>query len=505
MTQFSKNKLHIVCSMFILCTAILFSCYRPAPPNVQEKYLKVLKHFENDPLKHQAASFIIKNISAQYALKLRYLNPEGKDLTEPLATYKGNLLAKALQDSLKVSMDMRRIHDVSTLDPDQLIKYIDEAFISYAHSKKVYTFPFDTFMEYVLPYRVGYEDINDWRPYMFKRYSRYLSTFDYKKMKLHQLSLAVIADLDGSSSYVMRRLDHISKPSFNQTLDDILKIRVPFSCEDYAVRSLYILRSLGLPSAYEYIPLQGKFNYGHAQTAILTENGKFYPTVKDTIQFRYQIAKMYRRTFSIQPNPKELILAAGEAENDIPRYFDYTNYVDISPERTDVSDVVLNNIESGNKPVAYLCVYNDGVWKPVEWSKVTGAGKQVRFKNMGRKILYQAAFSEAKSMKLVSAPFILDTLGNINPIKSPSNTARISLSIYRYDRHNDIEIDKGYVLYQWNTKINSWVLQQRKKSGYRKITFDNVLPSSLYKVEPVTGSAEPVRPFTYSNNKQIWW
>jgi hypothetical protein len=288
-------------------------------------------------------------------------------------------------------------------------------------------------------------------------------------------------------------------------MQQVLDIRVPFSCEDLTIRALYALRAIGIPAAYEKIPLWGKFNFGHAQESILFENGKFYPALYgDTIQFKYQIAKMYRSTFETQLNPYDEIRKRGEPIENIPEYFNYTNLIDITEERTDVSDIPVRSVTVPHCKVMYLCVFNGGKWKPVEWAAYDELNKSVLFRNMGRKILYQLMYFQNGKPHLVGAPFVLDTLGET--VSLSGSETKETVTATKSDRNKYIVTGQLYELFYWNATRSTWIKLQSQRATTASVQFENVPKRALYKIEPTEADhAEPVRPFTMQDNQQIWW
>lgn len=468
----------------------------------------VLEHYKENPQKYKAAKFLIKNLSQYYSIQTKYLTNTGKDYTDFLSTYSGPLKKEEIQRSLGVSQNLKIIYDSLQVTPQFLIKSIDEAFEVYnTKDLKRNSYNFETFLEYVLPYRVGSEELNNWRGYMRKRYTAYLQSFNLKSLSQHRLSLLINAEQNGGSDFALNRISHVTSPSVNQTIKEILKVRIPFSCEDYAIKTLYALRAIGIPAAYEIIPLSGKFNFGHAQTAILNENNNFFPAIQDTVQFKYQIAKMYRRTFSRQANPAQLIEAAGEDINNIPPYFNHSNYIDITKERTDVSNIQIDSISTTiHQKVTYICVYNNGQWRPVEWSVLDPKTRSSNFHDMGRKILYAVAVVDKGILKQVRPPFILDTLGHVISFKALEKSSKINLKILNYDRHKLIKPRMEYILYIWDYSKNTWSSYKQLKTSAPLVVFTDIPENQLYKVEPIGEKIdENVRPFTFKNNEQIWW
>jgi len=489
----------------LVMVSVIFSCSK----NPEKKIRNVLEHFKDDQEKYFAAKFLIDNIENKYCIQTNYLSSELNDYTFFLSHYNGHLSPSAVRDSLSVSKILTKINDSDEIDSDFLIENINTAFEVYENpiGKTTKWYSRDIFLNYVLPYRVGFEKLNRWRTYMRKRYTSYLTSFHIKNMSVRQICQNIRREQDGTNKYASYWVSNITPPSINQTIDEILDIRIPFSCEDYAIRSLYVLRSLGIPSSYERIPYWGKFNYGHAQESVLFENGKFYPNVEgDTVPYKYQIAKMYRRTFKTQENPTNRILALGEKLEDIPDVFDFENYIDITNERTEVSDINLQSDDFSNKRVLYICVYNGGEWKPIEWAKVDKNPSKVCFSNMGRKILYHISYTESSETHLLGSPIILDINGNIKLLVDSNKITLRDMRLTHFDRNKTIELNKAYSLYIWKNEAHEWRLIGNIIAKGKGLIFHQVPVGLLFKLEPADSIInQPVRPFTWNNNGQLWW
>ncbi|WP_175634477.1 hypothetical protein [Pedobacter ghigonis] len=440
-------------------------------------------------------------------MKIKYLAQDENDLTNLVSTYKGKLGAQEVLDSLGAHPVLEMISDSSQVTDSMLIENVNAAIESYKFWKnfKKKDFPFSYFLNYVLPYRVGLEEINDWRSYFRIRYSNYLSTFAMRELSTKQIYKIINDELTGTSQYVMIRKPHLNKPAINQTASQIIKTRVPFDCEDYAIRSMYVFRSMGIPTAYEKIPLWGKFNYGHAQEAILFENNKFYPVFAgDTVPFKYQIAKMYRRTFEHVVSPLDQIIESGEKKQDIPEYFNFSNFIDITNERTPVSNIRCK-LRSSQFNVLYLCVYNDGQWRPLAWSKLDASTQSVTFLNMGRKILYHLASFKDGRLNLIDGPFLLNTEGATSYLVK-TKLPNTSFTFFESDRNEVIKPKATYTLFYWDRIKQNWIAIETKRAISSSLIFNNVPVNILLKLEaenPILSSN--VRPFVIEDNQQIWW
>lgn len=129
---------------------------------------KTLEHYQNDPQKYNAAIFLISNMIGKYGLQSPYQDSIKNILVYALNNNQviNNTLiieskAKKKWQSLN-TIPLKR-YDLQHIKADYLISNIDMAF----HVWKKYpwnrSLSFEDFCEYLLPYRIGDEELTDWR------------------------------------------------------------------------------------------------------------------------------------------------------------------------------------------------------------------------------------------------------------------------------------------------------------------------------------------------------
>jgi len=335
-------------------------------------------------------------------------------------------------------------------------------------------------------------------------YNAYLQSFDGEKDETFINSM--VTEIQRLSFHVYDRtgLARYGRLSPDPSFDEIREVAHPYSCEDYALFKLYGYRSLGLAAAYEVVPLYGKFNHGHAEATLFHRDGKFHCTEGTTeMPYKYQIAKMYRRRFSIRESPYQKILSLGEREENIPEYFDMPYQDDITKERTIVSDITvsdgqLQDDRIGN--VLYICVYNDGEWKPVEWAARQADAGQWRFRDMGRKILYHLSAYEDGFQQLVGSPFVLDSIGDVRHIAVPREAVSTRVAVRQYDRNKNIS-EGNFKLYTWDVRHKNWQKQGIFAADGNALRL-SLSENALYKIEK---DRTNTRPFSIADGGQIWW
>lgn len=130
---------------------------------------KVLDHYKHDSLKYRAACFLIENMPGKYGIEAE--NPDD--------AYKCFLKNIPEKDSINWKLDschvghlldsvatiavprMRKVEDIKKITSSLLIENIDYAFKAWEESG--YSYDFDDFCHYILPYRIGHEPLSSWR------------------------------------------------------------------------------------------------------------------------------------------------------------------------------------------------------------------------------------------------------------------------------------------------------------------------------------------------------
>ncbi|WP_420981520.1 hypothetical protein [Chitinophaga sp. 30R24] len=425
-----------------------------------------------------------------------------KDQTIFLASYAGPKLDYQLMDSMGVTLKQDTISDNVQVDLERLEAYVNNAMESKKICPVKVPIRFNDFCEFVLPYRIGTENLMDWQSYFRNHYLPLLKANFGDSLTVKRFITYINNETEG---WFTPSPTNAIAPAATLDMKMIINIKYAWSCVDRAVLKIFIARSLGIPTAYEFIPIFAKFNGWHVEPALLHENGKYYPCTSDEDHFKYQIAKMYRTTFSKQVNQFQKIIEMGEQASDVPVYFDDNHRVDITEERTPVSDIVLKAPDTTCN-VYYLCIYNDGEWKPVAWTSRKEKEHLLIFKNMGRKILYHLLTIHDGVYTLHQAPFTLDTLGIVHYLNHPS-MVKETIAIRQYDRNINIVKGELYILSQWNEQKQLWETIGSYTGGEKWLDIDSGLFSGkLYRLLPSEESISPVRPFTLNDKgNQIWW
>jgi hypothetical protein len=272
--------------------------------------------------------------------------------------------------------------------------------------------------------------------------------------------------------YMYHEIKHIIYASADipvysiQTLEQIRR----GMCEHRCWYNVQLLRSLGVPSAVDFVPGWGNRNAAHSWNVTIINNESYafepywdldrwkYKRIYNNRTFdklcgRFRLPKVFRKTFSIHKDgpvgDKKVTLG------NIPPLFRSLTITDVSTEYFDTTHVRLeiSNPIPEDTYYAYLSVFDCQKWVPVQWGKIQQ--QEAVFKGMGRDIVYMPVF-------------------------------------YR-----------NYELLYWE---NGWVSAGKQRGNNSFLCFENVPTNALFllKNRSLKNINSPERIFIYGNNEVLW-
>lgn len=129
---------------------------------------RVLDYFKNnairDSLKYKSALFLIKNMPYNYSIYGENVQ-DYEDSCQRIAFEPQEIRSqKYLQYSNSTNTNnWHAISDIKKLDAGYLINYVNETVDMWLKQPWSKNYSCDDFINYVLPYRVSYETLSDWR------------------------------------------------------------------------------------------------------------------------------------------------------------------------------------------------------------------------------------------------------------------------------------------------------------------------------------------------------
>jgi hypothetical protein len=297
---------------------------------------------------------------------------------------------------------------------------------------------FEIFTEYILPYKLTYEVADNWRD----------TLYNYHKWLLYEYPS--LNDLDSLYSYHLKHTynqlgsrirwkdKYPSEPNFSW-----LSFVNEGECTERCRYVIYHLRAAGAPATFDYIPAWGNRPYSrHAyvglahrkqQLSRLLENANDPSNVIDDlnasmtasmmhvfdaedvpcglyIQYEKTIPKVYRQTWSVQPEIIRFMKSVAQDEIHTGLISPYM--IDVTSQYLRTADVKLNYNHWFSGKVGYLSVFGVYGWSPVSFSRIGWRGR-VHFKDMGKNIVYMPMIMENNRLAPFDNPFHLSDNGSI--------------------------------------------------------------------------------------------
>lgn len=206
------------------------------------------------------------------------------------------------------------------------------------------------------------------------------------------------------------------------------------NCREEACYMVTLCRYLGIPSAVDFTPNWGNRSQSHSWSAIINPDGKATPFYMDRIpgdtmhySHIYIKPKIFRHRFRLNRQ----IFEDMKGEKEVPPLFVAPDFIDVTDEYITATDVEREvPKELGDGRIAYICVFDKHSWTPVHYGRISDG--KVRFKSMGRNILYVAGTYRNGKICPFGVPFVVDENGNIRDIKIDMRNRRSMTLIRKY-------------------------------------------------------------------------
>ena len=436
---------------YICLLLLLFSC-KGRQTNYLEQALalagdnrpeleKVLQRYASNPgdsLKYRAAVFLIENMPEHYSCKYPdYLQSYYDELCNGVSLDYDNITNKHIIEHISAEYNSDTINttvmDIQTLTAEYIIDNIERAFDVWENGEWATHVSFDDFCEYILPYKSGeLQPIDNWREYakdMLKGDIDLLHYCDLYKNLAFQAATSVSKEI-----ITLNRQDYPPGNINSIPIKDIRTIiKMPYgSCEDHTFLALSIMRSKGIPVMGDFTPQWPFQAAGHSWNILLNNNGKNMifsagsSTPREVHKPDEKMAKVFRNCYAINRE----ILSIHSSEKTVPSTFKNYFLKDVTDEYMNTNDVEIKIPATfGNKyKYAYLAVFDNKNWIPVQYGKVTG--KKVLFKNMGRNCMYMPVFYSESGVIPFDFPFCISPKGTIRRYEA-DKAQDTTLHIYR--------------------------------------------------------------------------
>lgn len=441
--------LHIIVSVFFIVAD-------------SENYKTDIKELMNTSTEHK---ILIKKV-------LSYYNNNIDSQKYEAACY----IVRNIQHHKSVHPDGRIMKDIEVISPAYIINNIEFAFNVWRESPWHNEIGFDTFCNYILPYRVGDEPISCWRK---KMYAYYCDKIKNVKNPLKAFSIIYHDAMD--------RFDNRDDDENGDVMS--LHYSKKGGCNQRTIYVVSVLRSLGIPAAYDYTGFWGNYSTkGHSWVSYVNNNKTYTLFRKEKTPKEHnrindenfnndgelihdfhkwdsikRVSAIYRKEFIVQTMHDKYI----------PSQLYNLNARNVMYQYGYTGKVIYDN--KSNNANAYLCAFHGGYgWKTV----IEGKKRQNKhlFENLPYRVVYLPVIFLENHRQDLDVPFYIDSKGRINRFVKSNKTENVIIK-------RKYPLRKGWYD-RWKTFIGS-TLEVSEDSSFSKCDtlhiFNNVLETIVNK------------------------
>lgn len=425
---------------------------------------KVLDYYSEKPadsLKYKAACFLIANMPGHASVSALL-----KDRNNRI--YEGFIADGHVYDSLITKgyrLEKTIEPDVRFIGCNFLIGQIDLAFEAWAGPWSRNT-TFDDFCRYILPYRAQNEPLSAVRGELLRTYGMALDTVPGLTCPVEACGI-INRILQDSIRY----LGSLMKVPVSRSAEDTKNNGVG-QCDDMCNFGIYVMRALGIPVAAEKT-LWARTNAGHSWCSVLDTTGVWHGFGPGEIQPGGMISHLSERLYR---TPAKIYRVAYERRKDArldsllrhpvpPGMFAVAFSRDVTGEY--VPTPVVHASVDTPEVYSFLCVFNYGAWKAVDYAPVKSGQSSFR---VGADIIYMNHVFRDGNLYPCGEPFLLKADG-------------VEKLIPDFDRPCALTLTKknigGDRLLYWDITEKMWKGLTCSGSSETELFFDNVPGNAL--------------------------
>lgn len=391
----------------------------------RDKVYSYISSIEEDTLKKKATDFLLVNMyerktKACNCLDMLFCQIDSINNTEKYPQSMNSIYSAI--DSFYTEYDMpHNVYEYELVKPEEVAANINEAFQLWNDTSYSRHISFNDYCEYILPPIIGNEHYTPWRKLYRERYAGSLERLTYSDDRNCSPYYAV-----SKINYQIRHegvnIKMIDLPfDMNYPADVLLNLKVG-ACRDFAFKAAYAMRSIGVPVAIDFIPQWPNRGGGHFWNSVISDYGKTIPFTGGGADPSYgfypdqPMGKVYRMTYSIQE--KSLPEIAKIFRNEvIPYTLNNPCIKDVTSEyvKTTTIDIPIPS-EIKDKHIAYLAVFDNQEWIPVDYSLIDL--NKATFNNMGIGVVYLPCFwSNKRKVESFASPIEVNCNGIIKKLE----------------------------------------------------------------------------------------
>ena len=497
----------------------------PYPSNVHEvltkagknrrQLEKIIAHYQtqNDSLKLKAAYFLIENMEGHGYVTYALQDTAANELPFVATAYPDYPTLEATFDSLEAvygTLDFEKrgfTADLEVITAEFLIEQIEYAFKAWQGKPWAAGLSFEDFCEYILPYRGSNEPLENWRGRFYEKYQGIDKRLENPADPISAAAL-INDDIKSWFKFDPRYYYHPTDQGLAEMTAGGLG-----RCEDMTNITIYAMRAVGLAVTSDYTPYWANAGNNHAWNAIVTLDGKAIPFMgAEANPGQYglanKLAKVYRKTYGVQ---KGNLVFVEHKQTSLPPWLAGKSYRDVTAEYVQTCDVTVRFDREipDSVNVAYLCVFNSGEWKAIQWGKIDD--DSAVFRDMGTGIAYLPALYLNEEIVPFGQAFVLqdDCRSQVfRPDQEQFTTLRLVSTTARLQRESTDGITGTglvagliYELFYWD---DDWQSLGKLAAGLDPLVFDRVPRGSLFRLV-ADNSDDEERIFSFENGYQVWW
>ena len=464
-----------------------------------------LRRYEKaqDAQKRLAARWLVANMSGHGYAVIRLADAEGRELSFDAKEHPNLERAKAALDAVEAehpTASFRKVRFESDLEhasAEFLATHLDRAFEAWRTQPWAKSIKYEVFRDFILPYRGSNEPLSQWRASAFERLApqRFEHAGESDVRAVGERIRSTVHQWVGFS-------DLFYLHPTDQGYDE-MNARKLGRCEDITNMIAYGMRSVATLCATDYTPWWADRDNNHAWEVVLDAEGRGRAGLSN------RCAKVYRKTFAANPCSLPMQFSA---EKDAPSWLAGSHFIDVTEQYMPVTDaaVILSKVPP-RASVAYLAVFNGGLWRPIQWGRIEGA--RVVFPKMGRDICYLPMVRVDGRDVPAGAPFIIERDGRTRTLAGASmHLEALRAAATRPDTPDadtrvliaatPVRPTSGYELFRWAD--GGWKSEGRMEAGVPERIFERLPDDAIYWLVE-DGSERLERIFTIEAGRQVFW
>lgn len=432
-----------------------------------------------------------------------------------------NFLIENAVDKYSLGSFNFKKYDLNNIDKKYLFQNIELSIKNSYKRLNSGVFTPQQFLNYIVPYRIRYEETENWRKIAIDKYQSFYNE-------------DILTHAKNINDELKKMFNYTGSSKANRKLSDLL-VDCNGGCYEMSDLAAFTMRANGIPVAIDFAKWSN-IRGNHQWNSLITKdkNIPFVGIESDpvsnfnlnvvTADFK-KFAKVYRKSFlkyenfKTEFNPKKLI--------------SNQNYIDVTKEYcNNCSDILIEfPNENVNNDLFYLCIYEVDKWIPVDFAYAKN--NTIKFNDVCPENIFVLKKRIDKKLAYFKAPFTFNQIGKVSFL----NTQHVNLEDLelKFFNSRDRELIKQYAknmeqadfeklkesilkenitgvvknnvtynLYLWK---NKWVHIGEKKAHNGIVKFNNIPKNALYKLEsPSNPKSKLNRCFTIDNTgNQKWW